>query len=170
LDWEGIKSSLSNATAASIDVKSLADRRHNAAFLIAEVARRNATADSSTDHATPARAVIVLSGPMVFDTEQELQGIELKSSADSRVFYIRLQGAPTRQPVFGPDPGRRRGGGFGGYPGRARTPGGDEMPTGMQMDQLEPMLKPLDPHLFDVMTADQFRKALATIMSEISSM
>ncbi len=105
LDWEKIKSSLSDATSASIDVKSLADRRHNAAFLVSEVTRRNTPAEAAT------RAVIVLSGPMVFDAEQDLQGIELKPSPDTRVFYIRLQIA-AGQRQFVPGPGRRRGIGF----------------------------------------------------------
>jgi hypothetical protein len=39
-----------------------------------------------------------------------------------------------------------------------------------QFDQLEPLLKPLDPRLFDVSTPEQFRKALATILGEIAKL
>ena len=38
------------------------------------------------------------------------------------------------------------------------------------IDQLEPLLKPLDPKLFEVGTPEQFRKALATILGEIAKL
>jgi hypothetical protein len=161
LNWDKIKSSLTNATSASIDVKSLADRHHNAAFVVKEVASKTAPVE-----AAPVRAVIVLSGPMVFDAEQDLQGIDLRPSADSRVFYIRLQNPPAPRQMFA-EPRRHRG--FGGYPGR--MPGEDvETPNGVGIDQLAPMLRPLDPRLFDTTSADQIRKALAAIISEISGL
>jgi hypothetical protein len=163
LNWEKMKSSLPDATSASIDVKSLSDRQHNAAFLIKEVAKKSAPVESA-----PVRAVIVLSGPMVFDAEQDLQGIDLKSSPDSRVFYIRLQNPPAPRQMVS-ETRRRRG--FGGYPGRSTMPGDDiQTPTGVGLDQLEPMLKAFDPRLFDTASAEQIRKALAAIMSEISTM
>jgi hypothetical protein len=40
----------------------------------------------------------------------------------------------------------------------------------MPPDQLEPMLKALEPRLFDVVNAEQLRKAFATIMEEISKL
>jgi hypothetical protein len=39
----------------------------------------------------------------------------------------------------------------------------------VQLDQLESTLKPLAPRLFDVDTPEQFRKALATVLAEIST-
>ncbi len=161
LDWEAIKASMSNATSGSIDVKSLSDRQHNAAFFVKEIAGK-ITAPTGE----PGRVVIVLSSPMVFDAEQDLQGIDLKLPPGSRVFYIRLQSARPARPV--PGLGPRGGRGIGGFPGRRRTPEESETFSGAHQDQLEPMLKPLDPRLFDVTTAEQFRKALATIMTEIS--
>jgi hypothetical protein len=168
LDWEKVKSSLSNATSGSIDVKSLADRRHSAAFFVNEVVRRSGSAGLSPTDVAPARVVIVLSGPMLFDADQELPAIDLKPSPDSRIIYIRFQSVASRQPVPAPQTGKRRR--PLGYPGRTSLPGEEEMPIRLQADQLEPMLKPLDPHLYDVITADQFRRALATILSEISSL
>jgi hypothetical protein len=160
LDWEKMKSSLTKANSGSIDVKSLADRQHSAAFFMKEVASRVS--------ADPARVVIVLSPPMVFDAEQDLSGVELKAAPDNRLFYLRLQSPATMLPVITPDSRRRRG--LGGYPGRARTREEAEIPATLQSDQLEPMLKGMAPHLMDVLTADQFRKALATLMGEISSL
>jgi hypothetical protein len=40
----------------------------------------------------------------------------------------------------------------------------------MEIDQLEPTLKPLAPRVFDVETPEEFRKALATIVAEIAKM
>ena len=68
------------------------------------------------------------------------------------------------------EPGLSRHRGLGGFPGRPRTPLGERIALRRIMDQLEPFLKPLDPRLFDVLSAEQFRKALAAIMSEISAM
>jgi hypothetical protein len=38
------------------------------------------------------------------------------------------------------------------------------------MDQLEPLLKPIDPHLYDVTTPEQMRRALAGMMADIAKM
>jgi hypothetical protein len=104
---------------------------------------------------------------MVFDTEQELPQLPHKLSADRRLYYIRIQNPPTTVLVPSDSAANRRHG-LGGFPGRTRIPVGDEFPLSAQADQLEPFLKPLDPHLFDVMSDEQFRKALAQIMSELS--
>jgi hypothetical protein len=168
LDWGKVKSSLSDAGSGIIDVKSLADRSHSAAFFVHEVARKLAPAESVPNQA---RAVIVLSAPMVFDADQDLQGVELKPSPNSRVFYVRFENPPDQRVMLYPDTRRRRGA-FGGYPSRQRTPEDGEvsMPNGLAADHLAPTLKALDPRVFDAVSADQFRKALAAIMSEISSM
>jgi hypothetical protein len=161
-DWEKMKASLTNATSASIDVKSLEGRKRNAAFFVSEVAKRVASADDDQ-----ARAVIVLSGPMAFDSPQDLTEVDLKASPNTRVFYIRLQNPPAMR--TGLLPGRRRRG-MGGIGGPSAAPEGSLTPYPMPPDQLEPMLKALDPRLFDVVTAEQLRKAFATIMEEISKL
>jgi hypothetical protein len=51
-----------------------------------------------------------------------------------------------------------------GRPGPVR-PDGE-----LQIDQLEPTLKPLGPRLFDLQTPEQLRKALASVLEEIASM
>lgn len=157
LNWDKMKASLSEANSGSIDVKSLADRQYNAAFFLSEIERR---------FAQQSRAVIVLSSPMVFETGQEILEPPTRP-AKGQIFYIRVQNPTVRVAV--PNPGLSRHRGLGGFPGRPRTPLGEEFPS-VDMDQLEPFLKPLDPRLFDVLSAEQFRKALAAIMSEISAM
>ncbi len=168
LDWDKMKASLSEANSGSIDVKSLADRQHNAAFFASEITRRLVPGETSPGDAGPTHVVIVLSGPMVFDAGQEFPDPLSKPSSSSRFFYIRIT-IPRERVLFpGPDMNRHHGMG-GGFPGRSRIPPDGETTASSQIDQLEPLLKPLDPHLFDVMTAEQFRKALATIMSELSN-
>jgi hypothetical protein len=67
-------------------------------------------------------------------------------------------------PGFGSGPGRRgrRGPGPEGFPPVARS-----LPP---IDQLAPLLKPADPRLFEVTNPDQFRKALAAILTEIAKL
>lgn len=159
LDWDKIKAALPKSNSASIDVKSLADRRHNAAFLGSEIEN-----SFSQGH-----AVIVLSAPMVFDTGQEFPEPLAKPCHDCRLFYIRLQ-MPTARAVT-PDLGRRRGPSWvPGSPGRMRMPQGDEPQFTTEMDQLAPLMKPLDPRVFDVASPEQFRKALATIIAEMAAL
>ena len=166
LDWDKMKSSLSDAGTGLIDVKSLADRSHSAIYFAKEVASRMTPAPG---HDETARAVIVLTGPMVFDADQDMQGVELKSIPGSRLFYVRLQ-RPAERPanMFGDT--RRRRGIMGGAPGRQRMPDEGEMPNGLEADHLAPVLKPLEPRIFDAVSADQLRKVLATLVNEISAM
>jgi len=158
LDWPAIKSSLSNAGSGSIDVKSLADRQHNAAFFVREVGKRLAAAK-------PKQALIILSGPMVFETAQDLSGTELQAAPGARVFYIRLQSIALARPRPGADMGRRSMGRLSNP--SERSPNGELMGR-LFIDQLEPTLKAIDPKVFDVASADQFRKALAAIIDELS--
>jgi hypothetical protein len=150
LDWTRMRDALAETTPGSIDVKSLEDRQHNASFFVAEVARRIAGED--------APVVIVLSSPVEFEAGQDLRPIG--ATAKGRVIYIRYH--PQRRPVTSngqlpPMMGRPRMGG--GMPISPRT-------QPLAVDQLEPTLKPLNPELFDPLTADEFRKVLADLIRE----
>ncbi len=114
LDWQGIKSSLSDANSGSIDVKSLADRQHNASFFVSELRRTIESGKPGLVH-----AIIILSGPMVFDTDQDLRGMPYRPPADCRVFYVRYQNPPAQVAAAGPGMRGRRG--LGGYPGPGRS-------------------------------------------------
>jgi hypothetical protein len=147
LDWTRMKDALAETTPGSIDVKSLEDRGHNAAFFVAEVARRMEGED--------APVVIVLSSPVEFESGQDLRPI---GATKGHVIYIRYHAQARPVMVRGIDPQTR---------GRA----GVWVPSPAQgarmaVDQLEPTLKPLNPELFDVRTADEFRKVLAALMQE----
>lgn len=160
LEWPEVRSALSEKSAGIIDIKSLEDRRHNAEFFEKQVAGKLTGSESP-------RALIILSAPMAFEEGTILDPISTTAPAGSRVFYIRYR--VPQPPVHRELPeyaraGMRRGGlarGPGLQPPAAREP---------RIDQLAPTLKPLGLKLFDVDTPDQFRKALASIMDEISKM
>jgi len=157
LDWRKIRAGLKEANPNVIDVHSLEKREQNAQFFVSEVRRRLA---NSSAEALP--VLIVLSGPMSFQGGENLRPIDLGKSPDYRVFYIRYHMPPVR-PVLSPfpvplGPQRRN-----GPAGPALHPVPLEPP-----DSLERTLKPLEPRLFDVDSPEQFRKALATLMAEIS--
>ena len=164
LDWPAIKNTLSENDTGTIDIKSLAERSRIAAFFVSEVGKRIGPAGEGQ-----ARALVVLSSSVEFEAGEDLQPIEAAPTPDCRVFYIRyhaLQPRPDR------GAGMAHGGhghmGMGSGPGEWRRPGyrGQEL----QIDQLEPTLKPLAPRLFDVEGPEGFRKALAVILAEIAKM
>jgi hypothetical protein len=159
LDWPKAASSLAEVKPGIIDVKSLEQRQFSAQFFVDEIGRRIGAAKGPAPGGS--RVLIVLSSLVRFASGQEVHPIALEGPTDTRVFYIRYKPAPRIIVPRPGDSGQRRG----------RIPGGD-LRTDLvsQIDQLEPLLKPLDPRLFDVSTPEQFRKALATILGEIAKL
>jgi hypothetical protein len=164
LDWPALKAGLAGANPHVIDVHSLERREKNAQFFVTEVSRRWTDAPAtSPDSGKPMRVLIVLSPPMAFASGEDLHPIKSAKDPNQRIFYIRYRAErphtlPT--PELGPLGPQRRG--MGGLP-RPQT-------YEVQQDSLEGTLKPLDPRLFDVETPEQFRKALGTMLGEISRM
>lgn len=162
LDWSKAAGSLSELNPGMIDVKTLEKRQYTAEFFLNEIRRRIGATKRREPRRTP--VVIILSSSVRFESGQEVHPITVDGQTNARVFYIRYQ--PPPQISFVPSaaaPGRQR---------RQMTNGG--LPTRanfvVQIDQLEPLLKPLDPRLFEVTTPEQFRKALATILVEIGKL
>ncbi len=157
LDWSKAAGSLSEVNPGLIDVKSLEQRQFSAQFFVDEIGRRIGSAKGPAPGGS--RVLIVLSSLVRFASGQELRPIALDGPAGTKVFYIRYRPAPriiVGRPVD-PDLRRRR---------------ADDLRADLmsRFDQLEPLLKPLDPRLFDVSTPEQFRKALATILGEIEKL
>ncbi len=176
LDWPAMKTTLSVNDTGTIDIKSLGERSRIASFFVSEVGKRiGAPGDGQ------ARAVVVLSSTVEFEAGEDLQPIEAAPSPDCRVFYIRYH-VPRPRSDRPDDMGRGGYGGHGGHMGGMGGMGG--MGSGgpgewrrqgnrgeqVQIDQLEPTLKPLAPRLFDVEGPEDFRKALAAILAEIAKM
>jgi hypothetical protein len=155
LDWSQAKGSLAEINPGLIDIKSLENRQYNAEFFLDEIRRRIGAADAPAPRRK--HVLIVLSSLVRFASGQEVHPVALDGPSDARVFYIRYK--PASRIIVGrsADPDLRR------------RPA-EDLRTDLvsQFDQLEPLLKPLDPRLFDVSTPEQFRKALAAILAEIA--
>jgi hypothetical protein len=163
LDWQAIKQALAPAGSESIDLKSLEGRRLDAAFFVGEVGRV-----LGATHDEPSRVLVILSAPVAFDSGEDLHPIALDASSSRRVFYIRCHAphgphhAMLDRDGLPPPPG------FSGARRRGLAP---ETPTDLSgFDQLASTLKPLAPRLFDVQTAEDFRKAMADVMAGIESL
>jgi hypothetical protein len=161
LDWEKLGSALKQAGPNVIDVHSLEKRKEDAQFFLKEVRKRIGADERNPPPNQPRPILIVLSGPMAFGAGEDLHPIELGSRPDAEVFYIRYHSFAPREPM-NPYAGARRG---------RRMPMADpgrNMPGREPIDSLEQTLKPLEPHLYDVTTPEQFRKALSDLIGEIS--
>jgi hypothetical protein len=156
LEWRQARRSLQEINPGLVDVRSLEQRTHNADFFLTEIGRR-----ISEPRGFPARVVIVLSGPVEFQSGQELNPIDLAARPDFRVFYFRYREQP---PVVIPGRpiGRR------GWSQTKRLPAHQSFAA--ETDQLEPLLKPVDPRLYDLTSPEQVRRALAGMMAEIAKM
>ncbi len=141
LDWAKASGALSRVNPGIIDVRSLANRRFSADFFLNRVARKIGLPGQDS---RPPRVLIVLSANVFFEPGMDIHPIHIPSRPDVTVIYIRYQ--PRPQVLLSPE----------GRPHRAFAPG--------LGDQLEALLKPLAPHLFDVATPEQFRRSLAGIL------
>jgi hypothetical protein len=159
LDWPRLKSSLKDASTASIDVHSLADHQDNAQYFLSEVRRliRSSAREKSC-------VLAVLTKPVAFDKGDNLAPISLEALPPCQVIYIRFHAEPAIRPPM-PDMG-------GGMGRRSRMGGGQRMggsPFSREpFDQLAATLKPLNPKIIDVEAPDQVTKALIEITKAIS--
>jgi hypothetical protein len=154
LDWRKLEAGFKEADPKVIDVHSLEKRGRSAQFFVRQVGQRIADAGEAV--------LIVLTGPMAFESGENLRAIELGAKPAGKLFYIRYH-SPAPKPEFRPTYEVPR------Y-GRRQIP--VELPRAPVLaepiDELERTIKPLDPRVFDVYTPDQFRKALGTLIEEIS--
>lgn len=163
LDWRKLEAGFKEADPKVIDVHSLEQRGHSAQFFVKQVGQRIA------DAGEPVRVVVALTGPTAFDSGENLHAIELGAKPAGKLFYIRYHSPAPRpdfrpafqEPRFEPRYGRR--------PNPMTLPRPTPRPVPSEpIDALERTVKPLDPRVFDVYTPEQFRKALGTLMQEIS--
>jgi len=165
LDWAKLAPALKQTGSNVIDVHALENRRQNAQFFLTEVRRRIGASARSEGPAQPFPILIVLSGPMEFAHGEDLHPIELGDKPQAEVFYIRYHSIPAQpQANRFPDEARRT--------RRMPMPGPGRAPVVLTepVDSLERTLKPLQPHLYDVYTPEQFRKTLSTLVDEISKL
>jgi len=155
LDWPRLKTSLSDANTASIDIHSLENGQDDAQFFVSEVRRvLRASADKPC-------VLVVLTQPVAFESKEDREPISTEALPPCHVFYLRFH-RPSQIPrSIDPMSGRGRhsrmgGGPMMGYP-----------PMNEAFDQLASTLKPLNPKVIDVEAPDQVTKALAEILKAI---
>jgi hypothetical protein len=173
LDWRRWRTALRENDPNRIDAHALELHNQDAQFFVSEIRKRLERDESGEAK----RVLIVLSAPRTFPKGQDLRPIQAAPQPGTRVFYIRSypstflgipdlmphlpgRGHHTDAPEAEPDPpvaappipeARRR---------VERIDGSS--------DSLAPLVRPLEPKMFNVTTAEQFRNALAAIMNEIS--
>jgi hypothetical protein len=162
LDWPKLGAALKQAGPNMIDIHALENRRQNAQFFVAQVSRR-IVGSAPNAPAEPLPILIVLSGPMAFDSGQDLHPIEFAGRPDTEVFYIRYHSLPER-PAINPflqeqTRGRRS---------PMSQPRRSQAVMTEPVDSLAHTLKPLQPRLFDVYTPAEFRKVLGNLFDQIS--
>jgi len=152
INWRTARTSLGQTNPGLIDVKALGERDHEADFFVGSIRKKAEDAES----AHKSHVLIVLSSPVGFEPGQELHPMEAIPHAGLKTYYIRYQ---PLLPLTAAELGR--------MDSRRRMPQRDYGPL---VDQLEPLLKPIEPKLFDVETPEQFRKVLAGILVDIGKM
>jgi len=170
LDWPQLKSALTGSNRNVIDVHALENCSQNAEFFLSQIRGRLDTAISGQRQraAEPLRALIVLSAPMELARGTDLHPVQPDDFRGWSVYYIRyhsLLAASLLERLFAPMSPARPVPRVGGRP----MPPARGLPA-EPIDSLENLLKPLHPRLFDVANPEQFRKALARLLAEISGL
>lgn len=147
--WSEMRDFLTRTNPEIIDVHALDDRSKMRGFLLDRVAKR-ATGGA-------ARVVIVLSGPAFLKDQEPVTNFDLPADAEHRVFYIRCRLIPHSMLTPRPRP----------------RPGARPQPPRFRFYQLplDDLQKPLDNSsamLFDVITPEQMRRVLASVIGQIS--
>jgi hypothetical protein len=149
-EWEGMKAFLARSNPRVIDVGELTAQWKMRNFFLERL---------TTRVREPDRIAIVLSGPAFFEGQEHASPVELPEGAEPRVFYIRCRDIPRW--MLEPRPRPRPG---------ARPRPSQRASFALPLDDLE---KPLDTpgaRVFDVITPEQFRRVLATVIEQISRM
>jgi hypothetical protein len=164
LDWPRMREALTETDPNKIDVHSLEHRGQNAPYFMQQVRERLAASAGPTGAANePLHVLIVLAAPMTLDSGEKSHALESEEKPPGLLYFVRYHLPPERQPL-GIEPMARMG--RRGYPGNMQQPTG----PAEAFDSLQPILKPLQPRLFDVYSPEQFRKALSTLLDEIAKL
>ncbi len=105
------------------------------------------------------RVVIVLSGPAFFGDQEPAGSVALPQDSVTRVFYIRCRAIP--RDMLEPRPRPR--------PGAKPIPR-QRAAFALPLDDLERPLNMPGARLYDVLSAEQFRRVLAAVIGQISQM
>jgi hypothetical protein len=153
LDWPMLREPLVSNSPGVIDAHSLAARAEMRQFLWDEVAGRLSPEDTTQDGKQPLRVVIVLGAPVFLGRQYKVETEPVPRDSKRRVYYLRYRPVPPARPVFDP------------FTQTAR-PAVNALPS----DDVGNTLKPLDVRVFGAITPQEFRKAVASMLAEISRM
>jgi hypothetical protein len=159
LDWKQLREALTEADPNKIDVRSLEHREQNAGYFLQQVRERLAPSPAGTVN-DPVHVLIVLAAPMTLDSGDKSRAPESEAKPQGPLYYVRYHLLPERTPLGAEPMGRM---GRRGYPGMPQPAAQPEA-----FDSLQPLLKPLQPHVYDVYSPEQFRKALSSLLDEIA--
>jgi hypothetical protein len=148
LHWASAREALTETNTGTIDVKALANRSLTADFFLKQIAEK---IEAPAAPGKASRVVIIFSASMFFEPGVAMHPIGDAARPGVTVFYVRFQ--RPRPPLRLPDNPDVI------LPPRALLP----------EDQLEPLLTPLSPRLYDVTTPQEFRRTLAAILAQIAA-
>ena len=163
LDWTRLSEALTEADPNKIDVKSLEHREQNASYFLQQVRDRLGPAGSRAGAgaaAEPIRVLIVLAAPMTLDSGEKSRVPESEAKKQGPLYFVRYHLPAERMPLGFEQMARMGRRGYGGMP---PSTGPAEA-----FDSLQPLLKSLQPRLYDVYAPEQFRKALSSLLDEIA--
>jgi hypothetical protein len=151
LDWSKMREPFANTNPGIIDVQSLASKAEMMQFFRDQITGK-LTARSSEER-NELRAVIVLSAPVFLEHQFKAETGRLARDPNRRLFYLRDRPlTPRRGPL-------------GAFDGSIQP-----LAPSMPSDDIERVIKAMDGRLFSVIGPEEFRKALAAILGEISRM
>jgi hypothetical protein len=145
----------------TINARGMEGYKDDAQFFVSQVRKRLESGAPSAEPAT----LIVISAPLAFKKEVDLTPIQTTGPPGSRVFYIRCKSvsfSAAGPPMSIPSPAEWS------APSLSHDPPRPRVPYTNNSDSLVGMLKPIQPQVFDVTTAADFRNALGTILREIA--
>ncbi len=144
LDWRKMREPFARTNPGVIDVQSLATKADMLQFFRDSVVEKVKEVPAGEE---PLRVVVVLSAPLFLERQYKTASAPLPRDPNRRIYYVRCR--PVRLTSNG-------------------TMGGDAMAPSMASDDLEHVIHSLDGRILNVITPEEFRKALATILQDVS--
>lgn len=172
LDWKNLRPALVSVDPNTINAEGLAGRANNLDFFLDEISRRACAPPEAPVRRGVRRVLIILSQAWDFHDGEKVRSIQLSDSCARDVFYLRFNNPKTQRSSLDsaapPEPLPN------GDPRILASPPGEPEPGIASIhhttDFLEHTLDALHPHVFDVYSPEDFRKALATMLRDISNL
>ena len=145
LDWNRLREPFASANPGIVDARQLAEKGGMLQFLWDQLL------DRLRGDTPSKKALIVLSAPMFLEGQNRLEPSVLAKQPGRRVFYIRYRSV-ARTMIVAPD--------------GSVQPSAPAMPP----DEVERVMKLLDAKIYSVSSPEEFRRALASIITELGRM